>query len=379
MTTLKSGDIGIDVLQLQLRLGVRPTFYFDDRTTKAVMAFQKAHKLKPDGEVGPLTRKALDLQPTDKSIAVNPLKPWLPIAQSQIGVKENMGWWLWSDNRQIVEYHQSTKWPATSAETAWCSSFVNWVLKKSGRKGTNSAAAKSWLEWTGGDTVTTPERGDIVIIKNKLTQGHHVGFYISSPAGRIRILGGNQGKPGEVNEQNFLLKDYEILGYRRPKAANVAIYLKIGAIEGNVTAKGYEGWIQVATLHFGAERNVSMQTGNLSNRESGKPALSRIAITKIADKSVAALFQASLKGAAGQEATLAFVRTGKTMQEFMTYKLKDCILANYAIAMQADEAPVEGIMLSYSGIEISYKDHDASNKAGSPQRVAYDVKAAKVA
>ena len=342
------------------------------------MAFQKAHKLKPDGEVGPLTRKALDLQPTDKSITLNPLKSWLPIAQSQIGIKKGTGWWFWADNHQIVEYHESTKWPATSAETAWCSSFVNWVLKKSGRKGTNSAAAKSWLEWTGGDTATTPERGDIVIIKNKLTQGHHVGFYIASPAGRIRILGGNQGKPGEVNEENFLLKDYEVLGYRRPKATNAAIYLKFGTIEGNVTAKDYEGWIQVATLHFGAERNVSMETGNLSNREPGKPALSRIAITKFADKSVTALFQASLKGAAGQEATVAFVRTGNTMQEFMTYKLKDCILANYAIATHADETPVEGLMLSYSGIEISYKDHDATNKSGSPQRVAYDVKAAKI-
>ena len=121
-----------------------------------------------------------------------------------------------------------------------------------------------------------------------------------------------------------------------------------------------------------------METGNLSNREPGKPALSRIAITKFADKSVTALFQASLKGAAGQEATVAFVRTGNTMQEFMTYKLKDCILANYAIATHADETPVEGLMLSYSGIEISYKDHDATNKSGSPQRVAYDVKAAKI-
>lgn len=376
MTTLKSGDIGIDVLQLQLRLGVRPTFYFDDRTTKAVMAFQKAHKLKPDGEVGPLTRKALDLQPTDKSIAIDPLKPWLPIAQSQIGTKEDMGWWLWSDNRRIVEYHQTTKRKATSAEIAWCAAFVNWVMEKSGRAGLDSALAKDWLDF--GVEVMTPERGDIVIIKNKLTQGHHVGFYIASPAGRIRILGGNQGKPGEVNEENFLLKDYEVLGYRRPKATNAAIYLKFGTIEGNVTAKDYEGWIQVATLHFGAERNVSMETGNLSNREPGKPALSRIAITKFADKSVTALFQASLKGAAGQEATVAFVRTGNTMQEFMTYKLKDCILANYAIATHADETPVEGLMLSYSGIEISYKDHDATNKSGSPQRVAYDVKAAKI-
>lgn len=63
----------------------------------------------------------------------------------------------------------------------------------------------------------------------------------------------------------------------------------------------------------------------------------------------------------------------------MTYKLSNCIITNYTIVAQSDEAPTEGFMLSYSAIEVSYKDHDASNKSGNPQRVSYDVKAAKAA
>lgn len=159
----------------------------------------------------------------------------------------------------------------------------------------------------------------------------------------------------------------------------MAIYLKFGNVKGNVTADGYAGQIAVKSINFEGSRKVSMETGNLSNRESSKPTLSLIQITKRADSSVAALFKEFLTGSAGQEAVIAFVRTGDKIQEFMTYKLTNCIISKYNISADEDEQPFEIIELSYSAIEISYKDHDASNKAGNPQRVSYDVKGAKMA
>lgn len=62
----------------------------------------------------------------------------------------------------------------------------------------------------------------------------------------------------------------------------------------------------------------------------------------------------------------------------MTYKLTNCIISSYDIDTDADNEAVEVLSLSYSAIEVGYKDHDASNKAGSPQRFSYDLKAAKV-
>lgn len=160
----------------------------------------------------------------------------------------------------------------------------------------------------------------------------------------------------------------------------MAIYLKSGNVKGNVTADGYAGQIAVKSIEFEVSRQVSMEAGNLSNRESSKPSLSRIEITKKADNSVAALFKEALTGSAGQEATLTFVRTGSDkVQEFMTYKLTNCIISRYKINAEGDEEPSELLELSYSAIEVSYKDHDASNKSGNPQRVSYDVKAAKAA
>lgn len=158
----------------------------------------------------------------------------------------------------------------------------------------------------------------------------------------------------------------------------MAIYLKFGNVKGNVTADGYANQIALASIKFGGTRNVSMEAGNLSNRESTKPNLTPIRITKKADSSVAALFKEFLTGSAGQEAIITFVRTGSDkVQEFMTYKLSNCIISGYELGADEDDQPIEELTLSYSAIEVSYKDHDASNKAGNPQRVAYDVKAAK--
>ncbi|MBI1425469.1 MAG: Hcp1 family type VI secretion system effector [Gammaproteobacteria bacterium] len=160
----------------------------------------------------------------------------------------------------------------------------------------------------------------------------------------------------------------------------MAIYLKLGNVKGNVTASGYEGQIAVLSAHFGVARAVSMEPGNVSNRESSKPSLSEITITKLADNSVAALFKEALTGSKGEEALLTFVRTGSDkVQEFMTYKLSDCIISSYSISAQGDEEPVENISLSYSAIEVSYKDHDASNKTGNPQRAAYNLVTTKAA
>lgn len=160
----------------------------------------------------------------------------------------------------------------------------------------------------------------------------------------------------------------------------MAIYLKLGNVKGNVTAAGFENQIAVQSVSFGVSRAITMEPGNLSNREAGKPSLSEITISKLADNSVAALFKEALTGSAGQEAVITFVRTGTDkVQDFMTYKLTNCIISGYNISASGDEEPSENLTLSYSAIEVSYKDHDASNKSGNPQRVSYDLMSAKAA
>ncbi len=229
MASLRLNDHGPEVRKLQLLLNSlvfpRPKLGIDGdfglRTLEALLAFQRSHGLEPDGVAGPKTREALGLKAEPGVIAKvsATVSPWLDIAVAELGVHEDSV--QGAHTARIVEYHQTTTLRATDDETPWCSSFVNWVMRQSGRAGTNSALARSWLNW--GTAVTDPSPGAVVVIKKTTpgttratgsTTGFHVGFYITKSQSYVRILGGNQSD--QVKYSNFMLSAYEVKGYRVP-------------------------------------------------------------------------------------------------------------------------------------------------------------------
>lgn len=242
MNTLKLGSRGNEVIQLQLLLNghlspqikLKNDGIFGKNTVRAVKAFQKNKKLTQDGTVGPNTWRALGakqnptppLESSQKTLGA----PWHDIAVAEIGVKEILG--KDSNNNRILEYHSTTTLGAKTDEVPWCSSFVNWVIKQSGFEGTNNALARSWATW--GSAISTPRKGDIVVIKRKnkdsdtrtgSATGYHVGFYIISNSAVISILGGNQDN--QVKKSNFMLRSYDIIAYRRPLSAIIGVPLNV--------------------------------------------------------------------------------------------------------------------------------------------------------
>ena len=158
----------------------------------------------------------------------------------------------------------------------------------------------------------------------------------------------------------------------------MAIYLEYEGIKGNVTADGYKDHIAVESVQFGVGRGISMEAGNLSNRESTRPSLSEISLTKAADNSVTAIFKEAVTGSAGKKVVIKFVRTGADkVQEYMDYTLENCLVSSYSMSASAEGEPMESISLSYSKIMINYSDFDKTNKSGNPQRVGYDLESAK--
>jgi len=114
--------------------------------------------------------------------------PWMPIATSEKGQKEVPGA---GNNPRIVEYLKSTDLDSVSASkdsTFWCSAFVNWCVEKAGFAGSNSAWARSWLNW--GRSVSRPRRGCIAVFSRGT--GGHVAFYVDAQGPDYRVLGGNQ-------------------------------------------------------------------------------------------------------------------------------------------------------------------------------------------
>jgi type VI secretion system secreted protein Hcp len=157
----------------------------------------------------------------------------------------------------------------------------------------------------------------------------------------------------------------------------MAIYLKYEGIKGNATGD-YADHIAVSSINFGVSRAVSMEAGNLANRETSKPNLSEITITKTTDMSTAPLFKSAVGGSDAKNAELKFARTGKDkLEEYMVYKLEKCVVSGYTMSAYDEGVAEETITLSYGKIEISYTGADAANKAAGPQRAGYDLEAAK--
>lgn len=137
--------------------------------------------------------------------------PWLKIARSKLGIHEKPGP---AANAFIVECLKSTSLGAPenqSDETPWCSAFANRIMQLAGYDGTNSAWARSWLDW-GREPESEDEWTGAVCVLERGPNSGHVGFLMEWDDDRVKILGGNQGDA--VSEAWFPME--RVLGYRVP-------------------------------------------------------------------------------------------------------------------------------------------------------------------
>ena len=139
--------------------------------------------------------------------------PWMAIARSKLGIHEIPGP---EANAFIVECLESTTLGAPenqSDETAWCSAFANRIMQLAGVEGTNSAWARSWLEW-GREPESEDEWPGCVVVLERGPNSGHVGFLNnwSTEEGWVQLLAGNQGDA--VSIARFPMS--RVLGYRVP-------------------------------------------------------------------------------------------------------------------------------------------------------------------
>jgi uncharacterized protein (TIGR02594 family) len=143
---------------------------------------------EPDGQV---TIVATFPDPPDarvaRAAAQTPEAAWMKVARAELGVAEDPS----GSHPRIEAYHASTNGGAADDAVPWCSSFVNFCVEAAGQAGTRSKAARSWMDWgrDAGDFVP----GCIVVLKRGSAPKGHVGFFAGFEAGRIKLLGGNQG------------------------------------------------------------------------------------------------------------------------------------------------------------------------------------------
>ncbi|HEY5869451.1 MAG TPA: TIGR02594 family protein [Candidatus Tectomicrobia bacterium] len=134
---------------------------------------------------------------------------WYEIARGEEGIKEFNGA---ADNPEVVKYLKSCAELGgvhqRNDETAWCSAFVNWCVEQAGFEGTESAAARSWMQW--GQPITSPTVGCIVVLRRTNNPAFgHVGFFVKETDRLVFLLGGNQSDAVNVTafDRSRVLRD----------------------------------------------------------------------------------------------------------------------------------------------------------------------------
>lgn len=162
----------------------------------------------------------------------------------------------------------------------------------------------------------------------------------------------------------------------------MAIYMQIKNIKGDVTAKGYENWIELDSINLGVKKNIAHKVGTLHNRQVSLPSMAKITATKKLDRATPLLFSNSCQTKSLGEVHIHICRTGSNLQKFLTYKLSDVIISSYdmhGIAHTDEDVNCqEHLALSYGKIEVQFIPRDSKNQAQSPITAGYDLDSAEI-
>jgi len=213
MTILKLGMSGDEVKAAQLALAklgynLKGTGYFGSATDTAVSAFQKRAGLKVDGEIGPITLKAIGLGtpvaslPTIHQLEITrPL--WVEAGIQLLGTHEGIGS---KDNKTIIDWAKEEGGDIAAEydhdSIPWCALFANHILTKVGLKGTETLWALDFAGKWPSVRLQGPAVGAFAPMKR--TGGGHITVIVGKDQnGNPMGLGGNQGD--QVSIEPFAL------------------------------------------------------------------------------------------------------------------------------------------------------------------------------
>jgi type VI secretion system secreted protein Hcp len=155
------------------------------------------------------------------------------------------------------------------------------------------------------------------------------------------------------------------------------IYVKYAAIDGDVTAKGHEKWIEVNSFQWGVGRGISSPTGGSADRESSAPSVSEIVVTKPTDIATVKMLDEALEGE-GVDVTIDFVKTDKgNLSVYLSYTLNNTMISGYSMSSGGDR-PQESLSFNFTKVMMTDVGLGAKNDDGQPATVGYDLALANV-
>jgi uncharacterized protein (TIGR02594 family) len=178
-------------------------------TIAALISFQSANGLVPDGIAGPLTLAALALDENPTLVAQPRMPNWVVLAIADIGTLEGVGK---TNNPNVVSYFADAGFPGIKEDSvAWCAAFVGAQLRRSGIAPSSSLAARSYEQWGVG--LQAPAFGCIATKRRAgLSWQGHVGFVVGANESKVYLLSGNQDDAVSISSYSRA----EFTSYRWP-------------------------------------------------------------------------------------------------------------------------------------------------------------------
>jgi type VI secretion system Hcp family effector len=155
-------------------------------------------------------------------------------------------------------------------------------------------------------------------------------------------------------------------------AAGVA-YLRIEGIPGNVTVRGYEGWIEVNDFEWGVLQPAAAPTG--ASRTAGRASFEPLVVIKAVDQATPLLALGCAAGTHYREVELVFFTAGSTTPSGAV-KLGDVMIAALQAGRGDTPAATETLSLSFARIEWSFIAVDPrTGRTTGEVKTAWDVAA----
>lgn len=147
--------------------------------------------------------------------------------------------------------------------------------------------------------------------------------------------------------------------------ADAAMFMKLGDIKGEATAKGHEQWIELSSFQCGidnAQNKNPGEKGGTADINIGVGELQECTVSKSVDSSSTQLAQFAINGNSPGQAEIDFVEVGGSSDgqpvTYLKYKLDRVFVKSWSISGDADDRPTEEVAFYYNKIAFAYTPED---------------------
>lgn len=157
----------------------------------------------------------------------------------------------------------------------------------------------------------------------------------------------------------------------------MAIYMKLGSANGDVTEAGHKQWIELISTRWDMSRTIRSAVGIGNNRESTSAYVSELVAKKLIDSASSNIAQNAFVGEA-QLCTVEFTRVEKGQEAvFRSIKLQDAIISGLTNHGEGNSRPTEVVTLNFTQIAITDTAEASTGSASGNSTVTYDMTTAQ--